>query len=351
MGHQLGSGSSLENEFQAAQDAATPADVLVNLSTINNSALQQFVIANPNTPESVLLNFLHHSKSLALRETVLRRGNLSKKVLEELLQTKDEETLVIVLMNPHMPVEKLISYAEHANHLVRRSIAGNPSTPTHVVENLIKMDESMAVLGAAARNPNATQTVLDIALASHYLVRQWLTCNPNLPEEYAARLVKDKSESVRESLASKETCPSHLLERLAHDKHLGVAKQAIVNKTMPAEILERLAIETNIQVKDWIPRNKNVNEKTLEYLARNGNTRVKTEVSRSPQTPAWVLLLLVGEDDWVINDAVTARLQEIDDAEFEKALIKTGYQDFATLPREWVIKAITSNNRTSAAYQ
>lgn len=349
MAHSLGSGSSLEKEFQAAQDETTPPKVLEKLARIDNSVLRLFVIEHPNTPETVLLHFLHNLNPLSMRDKVIRSGRLSEDVFDNLLKTKDELTIVSALENKYMPVRNLISYAGSPNPLIRRSIAANMSTPSHIVENLMRTDDNLAVLCAAAHNPNASKKVLDMALASNYSVRAELARNLNLPEEYFIRLSKDKSETVRDTIAAHKNCPTYLLEKLAKDKKNTVARQAIANTSMSADALERLASDTKVQVKDWIPNNRNVNEATLAYLAKNGDIHTCTEVARSPQSTAYVLLQLVGQEDWVINDHVTTRLSQVDDETFAAALIRDGYSVFVGLPRDWALKAIAGNNKVKAA--
>lgn len=345
----LGSGSGLEKEFQAAQDETTPPEVLEKLARIDNSVLRLFVIEHPNTPETVLLHFLHNFNSLSMRDRVIRYGRLSEGVFDNLLQTKDELTIVSALENKYMPVRNLISYAGNPNYLIRRSIAANMSTPSHIVENLMGTDENTAVLCAAARNPNASKKVLDMALASNYSVRAELARNCNLPEEYFVCLSKDKSETVRDTIAAHKKCPTYLLEKLAKDKKTGVARQAIVNTSMPADALERLASDAKTRSKDWIPHNRNVNEATLVYLADNGDIHTCTEVARSSQSTAYVLLHLAGKEDWVINDHVATRLSQVDDETFSAALIRAGHSAFVALPREWALKAIAGNNKVKAA--
>jgi len=129
----------------------------------------------------------------------------------------------------------LVSLAKDRSMVVRRHVAGNPSTPAEALAGLAK-DRDPGVQFSVAGNPSTPAKTL-AALAGltgddKSNVRRAVVWNPNTPAAVLTLLAEDSNEFVRCAVAGNPSTPPDTLAGLAEDKHLYVRWEAAKTHTI-----------------------------------------------------------------------------------------------------------------------
>ena len=100
------------------------------------------------------------------------------------------------------------------NQEVRLELASNLNTSPEIIEQLLN-DESLAVRGAAIKNPNIPlKNLTEHSKSKDWRIRRDVAGNPNTPIEVRALLANDKKLEVRLELARNRNNPSEILTLL-----------------------------------------------------------------------------------------------------------------------------------------
>lgn len=110
---------------------------------------------------------------------------------------------------------------------VRWTMAVNPNTPSHVLEELMSEGAPTELLERIAEHPRATSEIL-AQLAEHDdpEVRAAVADNKNASDSILAALAEDTSPDVRYSLAENPNLPLAVLKTLTEDENPFVAHRA-----------------------------------------------------------------------------------------------------------------------------
>jgi Ni,Fe-hydrogenase III small subunit len=195
---------ALEDEdavrLAAARDPLTPSATLEKLASDDDWEVRDAVALNPNTP----------------------LVTLEKLIAED----EDGELCVLVAGNPSTPTEILERSAYVDKWRVREAVAGNPSTPLTVLKRLADDNEwqeaeeegelyhntgilppiedgdryGYEVRAAVAGNPSTPPELLEYLADAEWGVRIAVGCNPNTPSDVFKRLLNDDDWQVREAL-------------------------------------------------------------------------------------------------------------------------------------------------------
>ncbi|HEY9809630.1 MAG TPA: hypothetical protein V6D13_09825 [Halomicronema sp.] len=205
-----------------AQNCKTPASVLEKLADHQNYEVRWYVAQHPNTPASVLEKLasdktLVYNRPIVIRVAVANNPNTPAKVLEKLAETQEVYNLIeigrnireAVAQNPNTPEKVLEKLAEDKEVVVRRAVSLN----ANITENLVVRLTLDRKRGEKLNENAAISSDLLEKLAAHVeaKVRAIVALHPNTPKRILKQLAKDKSESVRQAVASNVETPKEIL--------------------------------------------------------------------------------------------------------------------------------------------
>jgi hypothetical protein len=168
--------------------------------------------------------------------------------------------------------ERLAELSTHRDKAVRAAVAENPSTPTDVLETLVR-DKHHLVRFGVAQNPDPRSWGVALR-AQDAGVRVVLAQRHDLDEGTLAALMNDPDRRVRESLCDSSR-REDVLGHLAHDEDHHVRASAATNTALSEEALERLAADRVTQVRAVAAQSPRLSHETVSRLAgdRSGNVR------------------------------------------------------------------------------
>ena len=145
-----------------AANPGTPLHVLEELAEHDDIQVRLGVAENPNTPPGLLQELRTTGRYTAVNAALARNPNLPPELLQEMF-LQHEAPLSSLARNPHTPPDVLRAIARGGEDLDRVWLAGNPSLPEDVVQQL-EQDPSRVV---RARLQNRHLQDTDAALAAH----------------------------------------------------------------------------------------------------------------------------------------------------------------------------------------
>ena len=124
-----------------------------------------------------------------------------------------------IARNPHVSLEVLIKLSRDSDTMVKEAIAGNPSTPTDILNNFFEDSTSTNnIREQLAGNPSTPIDTLDrLSRDPEVKVREQLAGNPNVSLEVLIELSKDSDEAVEAAIARNPSTPTDILDRLSKD--------------------------------------------------------------------------------------------------------------------------------------
>jgi hypothetical protein len=311
----------------AANPGAPPA-LLAELAEGQDSALQQHLLQNPNTPKEVLLRL-----GRKYPETLLQNPALPLLYLEDpgLFSRFPPEVVKELLERKDAPRELLEYGARHPRREIRLLVAKQPGAPAAALL-LLARDKVINIRNAILRNPGAPAEALAVLAEEHHVggsaadaetsrwVRIELAMHPNTPPTLLAVLAVDTEPEVRRELASRQRLPLSLLEQLAMDPDAEVRQAAAAHADFPASLLSLLQrAGSGSDLSYLVVPDPTLEPETLVALADRG-VFGRRLVGRHPATPKVLLARLAEDGDegvrWAVAEnigtphAVIARLSK-----------------------------------------
>ena len=155
-------------------------------------------------------------------------------------------------------------------------IAINPNTPSHILENLYRIDSSDILNNNLASNPNTPIYILE-KLHQHGILNTdyWLAKNPSTPIYILEGFSHDDDPDVRWLVANNPSTPIHILEKLSNDAD-GEVKYAVVeNPSTPLHILESLFNDANLDVRCLVAENPRTPIHILEKFSNDEDSYIR----------------------------------------------------------------------------
>lgn len=218
-------------------------------------------------------------------ESFMFGGGVNKMVSIVGLDKKKCEQLA---MDPSSSPEVLNELSKHESDDVRAFVARNSSSPVEVIVSLAE-DDTLQVIKSAALNPELPEQVA-LKLASHryLIVRLALSQNPSLSLNVVNVLLKDAEPIIREMVAGNSCVP-----------------------------LER-----------------------LYQLVFADSSSVRAGVASNPSSDFNVWAALVKDSSPLVSARAEYNLTSLSDTAFREALRAANREEWAELPREWVMRAV-----------
>ena len=351
--------SKKEINFNIAENASTPIDILVKLSTNKDYEVRYMVAKNPSTPEEILSKLARDNNENVI-SAVAQNLSINEKLANILLEVNDLGALISLAENPRIPIKVLEHLLKKSCSYFDHKISKNPCTPLKVLSKLanseggafssnvamnsaatadlllkLATDKDESVRGNVAANSNTPVKALDVlAKDPDGHVQELAATNPNIPVKYLEKfasqtgkdprlkisaalnpampksqlvsLSKDKNESVRESVAANPSTPKETLSELAKDKsesvRIGVAK----NELASLELDQLLAKDKKDSVRFELAQKKSLDISVLELLAKDKYEQVRRTVASNPQVTVNILLQLSTDPDKYVKDNVAS---------------------------------------------
>ena len=166
--------------------------------------------------------------------------------------------------NPLTSSSRLRELAQDSSELVRRRVAGNPSTPIDILFALLE-DPDCWVAWNLAQNRAASPELL-IELAARRLFLEKVASNHRSPGRLLAQLAREPDQGIREAVAVNPMTPASVLEELAGASELRVRWCVARNTSAAGALLERLASDSEEKVRQAVARNRNTPAATKRAL-------------------------------------------------------------------------------------
>ena len=231
----------LEDLMELASDHKTPPETLEKIATVLNRSnilsyidLAKDIIANPNTPHSVLEWFatkFYNVKQITQR--LAKNSNASPTTLATLSKSE---------------------------LLTRCFVAENPNTPIATLKQLAQPEEDADV-------------------------RYGVACNKNLSKDLVDILVNDPNPDIRSELADKTDLPIDLVQYILHslvdDSDRLVRYSVALNVHCPTELLHTLSIDADSLVRQAVAVHQNTSNEDLIELAKDSDIHVTGSAKQS----------------------------------------------------------------------
>lgn len=188
--------------------------------------------------------------------------------------------------------EILIKLAQSEYPDVRRAVARNTATPTHLLQQLA-LDPDEKVRMYIATQPHLTPSIYhSLAQDERAPVRAAVARNEHVPQALLRSLATDRKPKVRMALASNPTLPPEIFPRLAHDKHWRVRAHLAANPHLPLPLLEHFASDPLVEIRRCVAANPTTSPALLERLYLEPDVQMHCNIAANPNASSTLLAQL-----------------------------------------------------------
>jgi pentose-5-phosphate-3-epimerase len=318
-----------------ANNKSTPSWILVELAKDSSELIRRIVSFNPNLPletleilaqdtssfvrsgvavnEKTPLNLL---KKLSQDEEEIRRAmamdaNCQPTILQNFF-TDNANVRASLARNPCLTPEQFLQlfndhdFADYSSSEVRGQLAGNKSTPAHLLEALAA-DYTLDVASVLTYNPSCPEHLLrEFANTDGPGINlsrvRGAVGNVACPKDLLAQMSTHRFKEIRDSVAFNPSTPSEILTNLATDIEARVRVSVAYNDSSPASILEQLSRDKNKDVRWAVAKNKKTPPESLIRLSKNKH--LTSAVASNPATPRDTIMLLLASNDGEVREAI-----------------------------------------------
>jgi len=332
--------SSAEDAIKAISDHARDSRLeLDRLLQLNSNLLNLFLAVHPLAAEKLdirrVLAELSHDLRPEIVAYVADQPSTPPQILAEMKQrhyVKDalpiqkysnEKVLYGLAGNPNTPssiLEELGLVGENAfkwsfDFDIKENVARNPNTPVSVLSRMAEAKdyENSWVKFGLAQNPNTLPELFEkLSHTKDNLILTRLAENPGVPPSVLEILARGKDEEVLELLAKNPNTPESAIALIARTDDDWTLESVAVHPNVPAEVLGKL-VKKNLIYDEKILRQIAGNPKTpvdaLNKLARKDDPSIKKAVSTNPSTPIELLQTLCDDDASSVRSAAKAAIK------------------------------------------
>lgn len=215
-------------------------------------------------------------------------------VLAELAKDSSTSVVVEVAQNSFTQEDVLLKLARMSDATIQQALVRNPfkSKYPKVIRALV-LSEYQVVRMEMAEN-TADQDILELLSKDCSTnVRQKVAANPATSIKTICKLVYDKEEGVRLTIAKLKELKQEVRQKLSEDSSYLVRMTIAGRSDLSKEELQKIAtFEKNAMVLKMVAKNSNTDATVLELLARKTQD-VWKEVAENPNTSEKTLSTLV----------------------------------------------------------
>lgn len=257
-----------------ANSLATSPNILKQLACHQNSRIRYDVARNCHIPTDVLLQLINDCQAVPGLGSV--RSGLAG--------------------NPNTPSDILESIVKENYSISREKVAQNPNTSLSFIKELIN-DTDTRTAQIATRTFKEKQCEYDVDFlsdknTSHFILEKFIEKqplvvaeHPNALPEWLSELSKSPHEKIRKAVAQNHNTPTNILEQLADDDSWSVRWKIALNPNTPIKtILKNLARDTSVlnTIGDLMSKQHECAEKDsiLDILAEESTSSLETILQR-----------------------------------------------------------------------
>jgi len=181
------------------------------------------------------------------KEAILSGHPCSPSVLAQLAEAPSREVRSLVAENPSLSTELLNKLLKDPEPGVRAFLGYNLKTPRWALLELSK-DPDPNVKWGLARNPNWTPEDLRKMYTEHSVAELLLAGNPSTPKDILEQLSKSKDHGVQTALANNPMISEAAVRWLFQEGNSATKKMLVDNPATPKDILEKLANDSDPEV-------------------------------------------------------------------------------------------------------
>ena len=223
-----------EINFNIAENASTPIDILVKLSTNKDYQVRYKVAKNPSTPEEILSKLARDNNEIVI-SAVAQNLSINEKIANILLEVNNLRALISLAANHRIPSKVLEHLLKQSRRDFDWEIAKNPSTPLKVLSKLAISEDGAFSSNVAMNSAATADLLLQLATDKDASVRWNVAANSNTSVKALDVLAKDTDEYVQELAATNPNTPIKYLEKFASQtgKEPRLKISAALNPAMP----------------------------------------------------------------------------------------------------------------------
>jgi len=261
-----------------------------SIATTINSPIEmvmQYIMNHPRCPMEVYRRVIE-SNDTNLISALLDTGKCPMELMDLLQQsTKHGWLRQQIALQRCLDSDDLVEMANSDDVKIRRGVATNPSTPTHVLEHLAQ-DPEMEVRCATLEQSQrlSEQTLAQLVLDPEPLI-YWKALDHIGPAAFEQTLQHfNDYHQPRVILARRLECPSDVLRQLAVDTYAEVRAAVAGNPKCPAEVLTILGQDKrSAVVRRTVASNQNCPSATVVSLLADKDRQVRENALNNSNLP------------------------------------------------------------------
>lgn len=224
--------------------------------------------------------------------------------LKELSQ-KNLDLARLIAGNPASPTELLEIMARRRDSVILSNVTANPNTPTQILCHLGKKfpvqflkNPILPLLLLENPNffrqipPNTLSSLCDFILEHCYSdkgIPKLETYDGLAPASVLQQLINSEDSMTLFCIAKHPNTPLVILEQLATHKFYNVRYGITLNPNVPVHLLERLAADESSYVRSSVAKNPNISIQTIFKLANDPILEVKEAIICNSSAPAQII--------------------------------------------------------------
>ena len=270
-------------ERDASKDPTTPAYVLSNLSSHDDSAIRAAVGKNPSTPTETLHKLAADGKAYVRS---------------------------MVAQNRFAPAEALSMLAADTDFEVRMLASSNSNTPDDIIDLLMKAgaDEDLKQVGVSPRG--LTEVEWARLFEAGQYGRALLAAHPQTTGDQLATLGRENQKMVRLAVAQRQSTPAATLHKLSTLNDFDICKALAENPSASGDLLRKLAAQCGTEIFPYLLSNTSASVDFLFGLMNKHNefpqSNLRFTVASNPATRPDLLARLSTDPEWQLRRCVAS---------------------------------------------
>jgi hypothetical protein len=235
-----------------------------------DTALCAAMADNPRLPGSIL-EALAATAEPAVHNRLLGRPDLPDRFRRRLTAFDDTSVMVFSLLPGRASQEELLSYLDHPNPSLRRTVALSRDLPAQAVQRLAA-DPDLITRAQVCRHHDDVPPAVLVDVLEHWSgrSRQPLLRHPRLPVD-AVRLHAVSPEVLdRSAIAERPDLSPDLVLRLLEDEEPVVRQAAAANPCLPHDRLRQLLADAGPSLRQAAASNPSLTTEEIEELLAAG---------------------------------------------------------------------------------
>lgn len=340
----------------------TPPEVLKSLTSDHSVSVRRALAKNPTAPFDAL-EVLSQDEDEAVCFGVATNVSANQVALMNLYEQSKFDFTKQLAKHENSSPDLLLALSHHKDDLVRRAVAENQNAPTQVLSKLATdiqdkvsqkakrrlvkqtagfkpVHNELYFLREIAKDAKtAPEKLAELSQHEDYYIRKTVAENTSTPDEVLIELAKDSDDWVKGGVLSRSRLSDDLIEIFLSQPTPYVLSRVLRYKNVPKIAIDKYYNPDGCpEILEALASNPKMSVERLELLAHHESWRVAVNVAKNPSTPSWLLAILAGRGDHVINSNLAIRSKTID-------------KMVATTPNHVLEKLASDNSKSSYIFK